>query len=56
MTEVPESREKKREIPAWLLGLVIAAVIFVAVLLVFQALGFGDNPVLDAAAPLIRSW
>ena len=56
MTEAPENREKKREVPAWLLGLLVAAVIFLVVLLVFQALGFGDNPVLDTAAPLVRSW
>ena len=43
---------EKRRLPAWLLGLVIAAVIFVLVLLVLQALGFGDDPVLDGAIGL----
>ena len=42
--------EDKRRLPAWLLGLIIAAVLFGLVILVFQALGFGDNPVLEDAA------
>lgn len=40
----------KRETPAWLLGLVIAAVLFVIGIFVFGALGFGDNPVLEQVA------
>lgn len=39
-----------RKIPAWLLGFVIAAVVFVAVLLIVNALGFGDDPVVDGLA------
>jgi len=50
MTE--ESHEKRR-LPAWLLGLIIAAVLFGIGIFVFQALGFGDNPVVgDVAATL----
>lgn len=37
----------KRQLPAWLLGLVIAAVLFVIGIFVFGALGFGDDPVLE---------
>lgn len=37
----------KRKIPAWLAGLAIAIVVFVAVLLVFNALGYGDDPVVE---------
>lgn len=33
--------------PAWLLGLLIAVVLFLVAILLFQALGFGDNPVLE---------
>ena len=47
--------EAKRRIPAWLLGLIIAAVLFGIGILVFRALGFGDNPVLEDAAVVLRS-
>jgi len=39
----------KRQLPAWLLGLIIATVLFVIGVVIFQALGFGDNPVLESA-------
>lgn len=50
-----ETQENEgREIPAWLLGLLIAAVLFVIGLFVFQALGFGDDPVLqEVVAPVV---
>ena len=38
--------------PPWLLGLIIAAVVFGVGLLVFQALGFGDDPVIGATEAL----
>ena len=44
----------KRRIPAWLLGLAIAAVVFVAVFILFSALGFGDDPVVDSLGPIWR--
>jgi len=48
-----EDNQAKRRIPAWLLGLIIAAVLFGIGVIVFQALGFGDNPVLgDVTARL----
>lgn len=40
--------------PAWLLGLIIAVVVFAAVLLVFNWLGFGDDPVVESVAALAR--
>ena len=43
----PSRDTEKRQLPAWLLGLVIAAVLFVIGIFVFSALGFGDNPVLE---------
>lgn len=42
--------DDRRQLPPWLLGLIIAAVLFLVGLLVFAALGFGDNPVLEADA------
>ena len=51
-----EPSREKRQLPPWLLGLIIAAVVFVVVLIVVQALGFGDDPVLeDAAGRLLAS-
>ena len=43
-----DEKETKRQIPAWLLGLILAAVVFVVVILVFQALGFGDDPAIQS--------
>lgn len=46
-----------KPLPAWALGLIIAVVIFGIGLLVFAALGFGDDPVLDPnAAELLTAW
>ncbi len=51
MTEEPQA---KRRLPAWALGLIIAAVLFGIGLIILQALGFGDNPVLgETAATLL---
>ncbi len=52
----------RRKLPPWLLGLLIAAVLFTIALIVFQALGFGDDPVLDpnafpnAVEPVYGLW
>ena len=43
-------RQTQRRMPSWLLGLIIAAVLFGIGIFVFQALGFGDNPVLGDVA------
>lgn len=44
----------KRKIPAWLLGLAIAALVFIAVLFLFSALGIGDDPVVESLSTLLR--
>lgn len=46
------ARHKKR-VPAWALGLLIAAVVFVVVLIVFNLLGVGDDPVVGTFGPLV---
>ncbi|MDX1468341.1 MAG: hypothetical protein R3258_03280 [Acidimicrobiia bacterium] len=44
--ESPGPVEKKQMAP-WLIGLLIAAAIFAVGLLIFSALGYGDDPVID---------
>ncbi len=46
----PDVADQKRQMPAWLLGMIIAAVLFAIGVVIFQALGFGDNPVLESGA------
>jgi hypothetical protein len=41
------AKHRKRT-PAWLVGLVIAVLVFIAVLVAINALGYGDNPVLES--------
>lgn len=43
-----EEKGTRRPLPPWLLGLIIAAVVFVVVILVMQALGFGDDPAIES--------
>ena len=53
MTQEPDPTSSKadgRRLPAWLLGLVIAVVVFVAVIVVMNVLGFGDDPVVGGMA------
>ena len=47
-----EEREPKRRLPAWLLGFILAVVIFVVMILVFRALGFGDDPAIQSGVAL----
>jgi hypothetical protein len=42
--------QKKRPIPAWLLGLLLAAVIFALALFLLDILGYGDDPVIEEGA------
>lgn len=37
-------------VPAWLVGLILAAILFALVLVVASALGYGDDPVIDGMA------
>jgi hypothetical protein len=47
---VDRSRQTRgRELPAWLVGLLIALFVFAGVLVAFHVLGFGDNPVFEGA-------
>lgn len=36
--------EDKRQLPPWLVGLILALIVFVVVLVVLNALGYGDDP------------
>jgi uncharacterized membrane protein len=38
------------KISAWLLGLILAVVVFVVAILVLNALGYGDDPVVESLA------
>ncbi|HEX6222591.1 MAG TPA: hypothetical protein VF115_15985 [Acidimicrobiia bacterium] len=44
----------RKPIPPWLMGLMIAAVVFVLVLVIFNLLGFGDDPVVEGLAQAAR--
>jgi hypothetical protein len=41
---------EKIPLPAWLVGLILAAIIFFVIWLVFGLLGFGDDPVVEGGA------
>lgn len=40
----------QRKLPAWLVGLMIAAVVTLVVFLILAALGYGDDPVVESLA------
>lgn len=44
--------EPRRQMPAWLIGLIVAVIIFVAALVVLDAFGYGDDPVIEGGLPL----
>jgi hypothetical protein len=44
----PAGKHLRRRLPPWLLGLILATVFFVVALLVANALGFGDDPVIGS--------
>ncbi len=44
----------QRKLSPWFLGLIIAVLVFAAVLVVFSLLGYGDDPVVESAASLLR--
>lgn len=37
-------RRAKKKMPAWLVGLILGAMVFAIVLFVFEVLGYGDDP------------
>ena len=41
-----KARHRKKP-PAWQLGLILAVVVFVVVIVVFNLLGYGDDPVVE---------
>lgn len=49
----PSMEPAKKKVPAWLLGLVIATILFVLVVLVFDAFGIDDEPVVGSMPPAI---
>ena len=40
----------KKKLPAWLMGFFLAVIVFIIVLLVVNALGYGDDPAVGALA------
>lgn len=48
--------DDSRRVPPWLLGLIIAAVIFTLGYLIYQGLGFGDDPVIGSAGQMAHEW
>ncbi len=48
-------RNASRRLPAWVLGLIIATVLFGIGIIVFRALGFGDNPVVGETTAVLRA-
>jgi len=40
----------RRRVPAWVAGLLLAVVLVLVVILVFAALGLGDDPVIEGLA------
>jgi len=47
------ARHRRKPSP-WFLGLIIAVVVFAALLVVFSLLGYGDDPVVESAGSLLR--
>lgn len=37
-------RQGQKQMPAWLIGLILGAVVFAIVLFVLEVLGYGDDP------------
>lgn len=44
--------QRTPRIPAWLIGLILAALVFAVVILVLNVLGYGDDPVVEGLAAL----
>lgn len=40
----------RRPLPAWLVGMVVAVLVFALILIVTALLGFGDDPVIEGLA------
>jgi hypothetical protein len=50
MSAVKSGRREnpRKKVPAWLMGLFFAAIVFIIILLVVNALGYGDDPAVGA--------
>lgn len=44
--------DRERRMPAWVLGLLIAILVFAVVMVVFSLLGIGDDPVIESISRL----
>ncbi|HEY4606189.1 MAG TPA: hypothetical protein VIH55_00960 [Acidimicrobiia bacterium] len=45
--------EERRPIPPWLLGLILAVIVFAIALMVVSALGYGDDPAVGLVSPTV---
>jgi hypothetical protein len=45
--------EERRPIPPWLLGLILAVIVFAIALAVMNALGYGDDPAVGLISPIV---
>jgi hypothetical protein len=45
---MPEMEDERRRMPPWLIGLIVAVILFVLVLVIANVLGVGDDPSLGA--------
>ena len=54
---MPAMSDEKRQLPPWLIGLVLAVIVTVIALVVLNALGYGDDPAVgglaSASAPAV---
>jgi hypothetical protein len=44
--------DRERRMPAWVLGLLIAILVFAVVMVAFSLLGIGDDPVIESISRL----
>lgn len=51
--ENAKRNQRKRRLPPWLVGLLLAVVIFAAALLLLDLFGYGDDPVIDQSSSAV---
>ncbi len=42
--------EERRRLPPWLVGLIVAVIVFAVLLVLLQVLGYGDDPSIGSQA------
>ena len=47
-TTMTPMSDERRQLPPWLMGLILALILFVVVLVVLNLLGYGDDPALGS--------